>query len=299
MARISRRAALKTFAAAGAAAACVPEAADARVERKPSPEDHGLLVDAVRCVGCRACVTSCREANGKAPDVQVVNGAAYDAPIDLNAQTLTVIKRWEEGKDAGYVKAQCMHCVHPACVSVCMLGALHKGAGGVVEYDVAKCVGCRYCQVACPFNVPKFEWAKALPRIVKCELCRHRYAEGKGPACAEVCPRDAVTSGKRGELLAEARRRIEARPEAYQARIYGETDGGGTNVLYLSPVPFGALGLPALGEEPAPALSETIQHGIYQGFVAPIALFGALSIVTWRNRRSAEHAPAAGEEESR
>ncbi len=286
---ISRRTALKTFVAAGAAAACVPDAADARVERRPSPEDLGLLVDAVRCVGCRACVARCREANGKAADVQVVDGAAYDAPIDLNAQTLTVVKRWEDGHDSGFVKVQCMHCVHPACASVCMLGALHKGERGVVEYDAAKCVGCRYCQVACPFNVPKFEWAKAVPRIVKCELCRHRYAEGKGPACAEVCPRDAVTFGRRGELLAEARRRIEARPEAYQPDVYGETDGGGTNVLYLSAVPFRELGLPALGNEPAPALAETIQHGIYQGFVAPVALLGALSVVTWRNRKTAQH----------
>ncbi len=293
---ISRRTALKTFVAAGAAAACVPEAAEARLDRKPSPEDYGLLVDAVRCVGCRACVARCREANGKAADVQVVNGAAYDAPLDLNAQTLTVIKRWDDGRDAGYVKAQCMHCVEPACASVCMLGALHKGAHGVVEYDASKCVGCRYCQVACAFNVPKFEWAKAVPRIVKCELCRHRYAEGKGPACAEVCPRDAVTFGKRGELLAEARRRLEARPADYQPRIYGETDGGGTNVLYLSPVSFQALGLPPLGTDPVPALSETIQHGIYQGFVAPVALFGALSFVTWRNRRSAEHGPSEEEE---
>jgi Fe-S-cluster-containing dehydrogenase component len=296
---ISRRAALKTFVAAGAAAACVPEAADARVERKPSPEDLGLLVDAVRCVGCRACVTSCREANGKAADVQLVDGAAYDAPVDLNARTLTVVKRWDDGHDAGFVKAQCMHCAHPACASVCMLGALHKGAQGVVEYDAAKCVGCRYCQVACPFNVPKFEWASAVPRIVKCELCRHRRAEGKGAACAEVCPRDAVTYGRRGELLAEARRRLEARPEAYQPRIYGETDGGGTNVLYLSPVAFETLGLPALGTEPAPALSETIQHGIYQGFVAPVALLGALSLVTWRNRKSAGHAPDSAEEDDR
>lgn len=294
MDRISRRTALKTFAAAGAAAACVPKVAEARVERKPSPDDLGLLVDPVRCVGCRACVTKCREANGKAADVRLVDGAAYDAPSDLNAQTLTVIKRFDDGRAAGFVKAQCMHCVHPACVSVCMLGALHKEAKGVVAYDASKCVGCRYCQIACPFNVPKFEWAKAIPKIVKCELCRHRSADGKGPACAEVCPRDAVTAGTRGALLEEARRRIAARPDAYQDRIYGESDGGGTNVLYLSPVSFAALGLPALGAEPTPALSETVQHGIYQGFVAPVALLGALSFVTWRNRTSA-HAPAEEE----
>ena len=286
MPTISRRTALK-IAAAGAAAVAAPGAAEARVTRKPDAEDYGLLVDVTRCIGCRACQTRCKEANGKAADVQQELGAMYDAPVDLNANTLTVIRRWAgDRNDEGFVKAQCMHCVHPACASVCMLGALHKGEHGVVEYDADKCVGCRYCQVACPFNVPKFEWAKAAPKIVKCELCRHRYGEGKGPACAEVCPRDAVTFGKRGELLAEARRRLAARPDAYQPKIFGESDGGGTNVLYLSPVPFKTLGLPALGTEPAPELSESIQHGIYQGFVAPVALLGALSIVTWRNRRS-------------
>jgi formate dehydrogenase beta subunit len=286
MPTISRRTALQ-LAVAGAAAAAAPATAEAKVARKPDPEDYGLLVDVTRCIGCRACQVKCREANGKTADVKTAQGAAYDAPIDLNATTLTVIRRWAgDRNEEGFVKAQCMHCVHPACASVCMLGALHKGAHGVVEYDADKCVGCRYCQVACPFNVPKFEWAKAAPRIVKCELCRHRYKDGKGPACAEVCPRDAVTFGKRGELLAEARRRMAGRPNAYQPKIFGESDGGGTNCLYLSPVPFKAIGLPALGAEPAPALSESIQHGIYQGFVAPVALLGALSFVTWRNRRS-------------
>ncbi len=300
MAEITRRTALKIVGAAGAACAvAAPGEADARVTRQASAEDFGLLVDVARCVGCRACVTKCKEANGKPADLQSVAGATYDAPVDLNAQTLTVIKRWAAERESGFVKAQCMHCVHPACASVCMMKALHKGEHGVVEYDVDKCVGCRYCQIACPFNVPKFEWASAAPKIVKCELCRHRAKDGKGPACAEVCPRNAVTFGKRGELLAEARRRMAERPDAYQKKIYGETDGGGTNVLYLSPVAFETLGLPALGTEPAPALSEAVQGGIYQGFVAPIALFGALSFVTWKHRRSAEEAPPQPEEDRR
>jgi Fe-S-cluster-containing dehydrogenase component len=285
---LTRRSALKVLGAAGAAcAAAAPAAADARVTRQPDPADHALLVDVVRCVGCRACVTRCKEANGKPADVRTLQGAAYDAPIDLNAQTLTVIKRWAAEKETGFVKTQCMHCVHPACASVCMMKALHKGEHGVVEYDVSKCVGCRYCQIACPFNVPKFEWASVTPRIVKCELCRHRRADGKGPACAEVCPRDAVTSGTRGALLAEAKRRIAERPRAYEREVYGEYDGGGTNVLYLAPVDFEILGLPELGRDPAPALSEAIQGGIYQGFAAPLVLLGALSIVTWKNARAA------------
>lgn len=282
---VTRRTALKTLAAAGAAAAVAPGAAEARVVRKPSDEDYGLLVDVTRCVGCRACMTKCREANGLKPDVQEIGGVPYDAPLDMNGQTLTVIKRFDEGEASGYVKAQCMHCAHPSCVSVCMLGALHKAEHGVVAYDVDKCVGCRYCQVGCPFNVPKFEWAKAVPKIVKCELCRHRYKDGKFAACAEACPREAVVFGKRGELLALAKSRLAAAPKAYLPKIYGEHDAGGTAVLYLSPVAFETVGLPALGTEPGPELSESIQHGIYQGFVAPVVLLGALSFVTWRNHK--------------
>lgn len=292
MTAISRRTALKTLAAAGAGAAA--PAAEARVARRSAAEDVGLLVDATRCIGCRACVTKCREANGLPTDVARVDGVAYDAPLDLNARTLTVIRHYEEGARSGYVKAQCMHCVDPACVSVCMLGALHKGEKGVVQYDASKCIGCRYCQLACPFNVPRFEWAKAFPRIRKCELCRERWKDGKGAACAEVCPREAVVFGRRADLLAEARRRLAARPDAYQPKIYGEHDAGGTGVLYLSPVSFQALGLPALGDQPAPEMSESVQHAIYQGFVAPVVLLGALSFVVWRNYRS-----PGGEEDKR
>jgi formate dehydrogenase iron-sulfur subunit len=291
MTAISRRAALQTLAAAGAAAAA--PRAEARVARASSPDDMGLLVDATRCVGCRACVARCRESNGLAPDVVRVGGVPYDAPLDLNDRTYTVIKRWEENGKDGYVKAQCMHCADPACVSACMLAALHKGEKGVVAYDASACIGCRYCQLACPFNVPRFEWSKAAPRIRKCELCRHRWKDGKGAACAEACPREAVVFGRRADLLEEARRRLAARPEAYAPRIYGEEEAGGTGVLVLSPVSFQALGLPALGPEPAPELSETVQHGIYQGFIAPVALLGALSFVIWRNRRS------GGEKEER
>lgn len=291
---VSRRHALKVLGTAACAAVVAPAVAEARAPKTSGPDDIGLLFDATRCVGCRACVTKCREANNTSANVVNLNGGVYDAPLDLNGTTLTVIKQWEADKTGGYVKAQCMHCADPACVSVCMMGALHKEARGVVAYNVDLCVGCRYCQVACPFNVPRFQWSSNTPRIAKCELCRQR-AGGKGPACAEACPRGAVVTGKRTELLAEAKRRLAATPSAYQGGIYGETEAGGTACLYLSPVGFERLGLPKLGSEPVPALGETIQHGIYQGFIAPVALFGAFAFVAWKNHRSA----AAGEEERR
>jgi hypothetical protein len=151
--------------------------------------------------------------------------------------------------------------------------------------------------MACPFGVPKFEWENAFtPKIVKCELCRHRLAEGREPACTDVCPREAVIYGKRADLLQEAHRRLEANPDRYVPRVYGETDAGGTQVLYLSHVDFDKIGLPDYGPQPVPATQRTLQHSIYQGFIAPLALYGALAAVLIRNRR--RHGAAdAGEEQ--
>ncbi|HET7825638.1 MAG TPA: hydrogenase 2 operon protein HybA [Anaeromyxobacter sp.] len=283
MAEIGRRQALRIAAAAGAAAVAAPAAA--REAKRPSADDEGLLVDVTRCVGCRACQTACKEANQLPPNRAEVEGGIYDAPLDLDGSTKNVIQLARgPGGETAFVKRQCMHCADPACVSVCMAGALHKIAGGVVAYDKGVCVGCRYCQVACPFDVPKFQWHTAVPVIVKCELCRGRE---KGPACAEVCPRGAVVHGKRGALLAEARRRLAAEPARYVPKVYGESDGGGTNVLYLASqgVPFDALGLPKLPERPLPELSESIQHGIYRYGLAPIALWTAVAVVQLRNRK--------------
>ncbi len=176
-----------------------------------------------------------------------------------------------------------------------MIGALQKRRHGIVIWDADRCVGCRYCQVACPFNVPKFEWSKTAPRIVKCELCSHLIAEGKEPGCSAACPRGAVIFGKRTDLLEEAHRRLAESPERYIPRIYGEKELGGTQVLYLSDIPFEKLGFRFQHEEPAPELQQTVQHGIYQAFVAPVALYTALLMVIYRNRNNGED-PESGKE---
>jgi formate dehydrogenase beta subunit len=285
---ITRRAALQTMLAAGATAAAGRPARAATLPA-PRPDAAGLLYDATLCIGCKTCTVACREANGLAADTTASPNRLYQAPVDLSARAKTVIKLYREGTTQSYVKTQCMHCVDPACVSACMIGALKKGDFGVVAYNADYCIGCRYCEVACPFNVPKFEFEKAAPKIVKCELCKERLASGQEPACTEVCPRKAVVFGRRSELLKEAKRRIAESPGRYVAKVYGETEAGGTQVLYLSHVPFDKLGLPALGDEPAPQLARVIQHGVYRDFIAPVALYTALAAVMVRNRR---HQPA-------
>ena len=295
-----RRALLKGLALAGGAVATGAAPAAAREPKAAPPAAMGMLYDTTRCIGCKACVFACQQANDLAPDTSP--DGLHLAPADLNGRTKNVIKLFREEGRHSYVKAQCMHCVDPACAAACMIGALKKDeVTGVVGYDAAYCVGCRYCQMACPFNVPKFEFDKAVPKIVKCELCRHRiqgaalektadgfsrYPAGHGPACCEVCPRGAVIYGRRDELLEEARRRIAESPGKYfEERTYGETEAGGTQVVYLSHVPFERIGLPSFPDQGVPTVAYTVQESIYKGFIAPVALYGVLAAVMLRNRK--------------
>jgi formate dehydrogenase beta subunit len=292
---LDRRAALKVIATAGAAAAATPVPAHARPRRTAPTDAVGMLYDATRCVGCQACMVACRQANDLAYDEPA---GLWDAPVDLTGNTKTLIKLYEEGGLSSYMKAQCMHCIDPACVSACMLGSLQKREYGIVTWDADRCVGCRYCQIACPYGVPRFEWDKALPKIVKCEMCVDRVVEGLEPACVEVCPRQAIVFGNYHDLLAEAKQRIADHPDVYEPKVYGETDGGGTQVLYLSQagIGFQALGLPELGELSVAHLPESVQHFIYRGFVAPVALYATLAAVMWRNRRGGPDTGDAHEE---
>jgi Fe-S-cluster-containing dehydrogenase component len=284
---MDRRTLLKGAAAVGAGAAvsaATPvEASSTRLQAPP--DAVGMLYDATRCIGCRACVTACKTANN-------MPGNLYDPPKDLDGETKNIIKLYEGDGEKSYMKQQCMHCIDPGCVNACMIGAFKKREYGIVTWDPDRCIGCRYCQVACPYNIPKFQWDTAVPKIVKCELCNHMLARGEQPGCCQACPKEAVIFGTYEELLADARQRIADRPERYypagDPQIFGDTEGGGTQVLYLAGVDFEKLGLPVLGDEGVAEKARSIQHGIYKGFIAPVALYGILGAVLWRNRRSAK-----------
>ncbi|HUB77492.1 MAG TPA: hydrogenase 2 operon protein HybA [Bryobacteraceae bacterium] len=299
---VTRRTLFKIAAAGCAGVTCLPHAG-AVMLNEPT-EKLGLLYDATRCIGCKACVTACSEANGLVPDAGSSDGM-YQAPESLNAHTKNIIKlyRASDGHEWSYMKQQCMHCLDPACVIACPLSALTKSDFGIVQWNGTTCLGCRCCQIACPFNIPKFEWSQINPRVVKCELCRDRLALGKEPACTAVCPRQAVIFGKRSDLLDAAHRRIASNPgKYYQDRVYGEKDGGGTQSLYLSHVPFSKLGLPDLGDRSVASGVRDVQESIYQNGLTPALVYTTLVAVTthfWREhtRHAAEEAEDLGLEE--
>jgi formate dehydrogenase iron-sulfur subunit len=188
----------------------------------------GLLFDVTRCIGCGACSAACKEQNG------------LPLPIEprATADTWTVVER----RAGVNVRRLCMHCLEPACVSVCPVGAMTRTERGPVVYDSKKCIGCRYCIVACPFGVPKYQWNQPIPIVGKCILCRSRVEAGQPTACSAVCPTGATLSGERDALLSEARRRMAQSPQGYVDHVFGRDEVGGTSVLMLSRVPFVELG---------------------------------------------------------
>ena len=296
---LSRRDVLKSLGT-GAAVAATGATTVAASSRNPQPPTDAIamLYDATTCIGCKACVSACTTANGLIPDT-TLSGGIWQMPTDLNPQTKNIILLAKDGDKHSFVKRQCMHCVDPACVAGCPFTALEKGKYGIVEWDGSKCIGCRYCEISCPFDVPRFEWAEFNPKIVKCEFCNHRLAEGQQPACTEACPTGAVIFGTRQQLLQVARQRIEANPgKYYQDRIYGEGDLGGTQVLYLSHLPFAKLGLPEVGTESRAHYGTKVHNVIYKGMAIPLAVYVVLAAAIKRRWKVMEEEAHREEKET-
>jgi len=293
-ASMNRRQALKGMV--GIAGTAVG-AMTARAEEHPAhpvaaPDAVAMLYDNTICTGCKACMPACNEANGLPPDT-VLSGGLWDMPADLNSKTKNIIKLYNEPDASAFafVKRQCMHCLDPACVSGCPFGALKKSDWGAVTWNSSLCIGCRYCEVGCPFDVPKFEWNNWNPKVVKCEFCYDRLKKDEQPACTAVCPTGAVIFGKRTDLLEQAKERIASSPGKYfESRVYGEHEAGGTQVLYLSKVAFDKIGLPKLGSTSIGHYATKVTSVIYKWLSGPIVaafFLGGLIKRNW-NRHEAE-----------
>jgi formate dehydrogenase iron-sulfur subunit len=209
-----------------------------------------ILNDTTLCTGCERCVDACKQENKLGADLPRRWKQQID---DLSSTRFTSVVRRE---DSRFVRRFCRHCEQPACVSACIVGALRKTAEGPVVYDSNKCIGCRYCIMSCPYGIPRYDWESPIPYVRKCILCYSRIQAGRIPACVEACPEKATIFGPRDEMLREAHSRIEKNPERYIQAVVGETEAGGTSVIYISDIPLGFLSYnPNLGNQPLPALT--------------------------------------------
>jgi formate dehydrogenase iron-sulfur subunit len=248
-------------------------------------KSKALLVDITKCVGCGECTRACA----------VANSLPEEEAHELSATHYTVLQSYKD--DQVFVRRLCMHCNEPTCVSACLVGAFAKTETGAVLYDEAKCIGCRYCMQACPFEVPRYEWSSLAPRVQKCRMCYERVAAGAETACSEACPTGATVFGDRDELIKEARRRIDENPGEYIDHIYGLKEAGGTSVLFISSIPFEQLGFPVnVPTEPIPKLSWAVLSQIPKYTVAAsVVLFG----IHWITARRTEVARFEAEEQKK
>ncbi|HTB92265.1 MAG TPA: 4Fe-4S dicluster domain-containing protein [Candidatus Sulfotelmatobacter sp.] len=266
---------------------------------------RATLIDITNCIGCRACQVACKQWNEREGEqTELEPDLGFQNPATLSAKTYTLIAFHETenpqkpgGVESAFVMQRCLHCLEPACASACPTTALHRQDDGPVSYDADKCIGCRYCILACPWDVPTAEWNTRAPKISKCTHCADRadqpvpvsfngkpLSEGLSnrflesiatPACVKACPADALRFGTREEMLALAHKRISDRPEKYVDHVYGEKELGGTSVVYLSAVPFEKLGFPTYGEKPFPAFTSAALGAVPPAVMTVGALLGA------------------------
>jgi formate dehydrogenase iron-sulfur subunit len=266
---------------------------------------RATLIDIANCIGCRACQVACKQWNEReGEETELEPDLFFQNPAVLSAKTYTLIAFHEMenpakpgGLESAYVMQRCLHCLEPACVSACPTTALQRQPDGPVSYAVDECIGCRYCMLACPWDVPTADWNTRAPKISKCTHCADRVAQpvpiafngqalpadaGKRfvdsiaiPACVKACPADALRYGTRDEMLELAHKRIADRPDKYVGHVYGEKELGGTSVMYLSKVPFEKLGFPTYGEKPFPAFTKTALGAVPPAVIALGALLGA------------------------
>ena len=290
--KLNRRRFMMLMGGAGMSLAASPLHARSS-EKEISADTFGCLVDITRCIGCRKCEVACN-AHNQLPLQDFSDMNILDEQRRPDYASYTVVNRFhtslldEDNHQVHiYVKEQCRHCIKPACASACVVGALSKRADGPVVYNEKKCIGCRYCMIACPFQIPAYEdHDPVTPKVMKCTFCHDRIDKGQMPACATICPTQAIVFGKRASLLEIAHKRIQSNPGKYFNRVYGEKEVGGTSWMYLSPVDFDFF--PKLGDTPPPKLTEMILTGVFGYAAAPTALFATLGVIAWLQNRKIE-----------
>ncbi|HYF96070.1 MAG TPA: 4Fe-4S dicluster domain-containing protein [Symbiobacteriaceae bacterium] len=294
--RFTRRKFLMGATTVGAGLALGPLTGPVRIalaSTAPAKDPPAVLYDLTQCAGCHLCEIACQVNKGLPPEKALLSfrtGSELDGPnVPKGAWAIR--------------RQQCMHCLDPACVAACPVAAMYKTPEGPVIYRDERCLGCRYCMNACPFNVPTFDWNSGLldaALIRKCNFCYERQQQGKQPACIEACPTKAVIFGQRSEMLAEAKKRIAADPDRYVGKVYGEYEAGGTAFLLIAGVPFDKLALPDPGDKALPPLTRTIMGGTIPFALSWAAvLTGIYGVVQFRQKRMKQIGHGAGKEEKK
>ena len=303
MASISRRNFIKSGVAA-ACAACASQVPLPAAARPSSNKELATLIDIRKCIGCEACVEACRESNAEKypePDKPFpkmypsrVKAADWSDPDKREVRNRLTPYNWlfiqeavveVDGEETNLtIPRRCMHCQNPPCADLCPWGAARKLDNGIALIDSNLCLGGQKCKSVCPWSIPERQtgvglYLDLLPSLAgngvmyKCDRCYNRLAQGELPACIEACPEEVQRIGPRDEILKEAHRLV-AEEGVY---IYGEKENGGTNTIYVSPVPFDDLnqaiakgpGRPHLN--PVKDQMADADHMTKAVFIAPIA----------------------------
>ena len=321
--RMSRRTFLQALGLGGAGLA-IPSRARA-IGRVDDASELATLLDLSKCIGCGACVDACRDTNAhKFPRPEKPFPKMYPPKVK--------VADWSDKKDVRdrltpynwlfiqtafvdykgttheiNIPRRCLHCQNPPCANLCPWGAALKQRNGIVRINTDICLGGAKCKMVCPWEIPQRQtgvglYKDILPNFAgngvmyKCDRCYDRVAQGKLPACIEACPFDVQTIGPRTEILARARE-LARKMDGF---LYGAEENGGTNTVYVSPVPFELLDLQAQAGPGRPGLGpvdntmareETLGLALLTAPVAGIAA-GLLKAGAWL-KRSAK--PGKGE----
>ena len=239
------------------------------------------LIDESKCIGCKACQVACMTWNDLRDEVGV-NVGTYDNPVDLTAESWTVMRFYEVETEENHLdwlirKDGCMHCADPGCLKACPSpGAIVQHSNGIVDFVQENCIGCGYCITGCPFDIPRI--SEKDNKAYKCTLCSDRVDVGLEPACVKTCPTGAITFGAKDDMVAYSERRVEQLQQRGHdnAGLYDPEGVGGTHVMYI----LRDASQPELQQLPKdPQISPTVS--LWKGLAKPIALAGvALAALT-------------------
>lgn len=198
---------------------------------------RSILFDASKCIGCRQCVQACKDWNehtrGDLFGISSDNWIAMEPPV-------------LEGLSPIWARNSCMHCEYPVCAAVCPVEAITKYEEGAVVIDQDKCIGCEYCINACPWGVIAKDDISG--KSTKCTMCSDRISEGQDPFCVQACPVEALAFGPSEDISQKAK----GRAAEIGGYLYGETEAGGAQVLYVLKAKLAEYGLRVVGPEKFP-----------------------------------------------